>query len=241
MAAILKLEGVHVHYGPIHVLHGISLEVEEGELVAIIGSNGAGKTTLFRAIAGLAPTPPKTIMFDGRYVNHMRAENIVKLGLVTVPQGRRIFPGLTVLENLTIATSSWKKRGMSIADDLARVYELFPRLEERRNQLGWSLSGGEQQMLAVGRGLMSRPKLLLLDEPSVGLAPRVMDEMFRAIKKINEDGTTILVVEQNAAQALAIADRGYVLEMGEVVLTDTAERLMKNDMVKQAYVGALAG
>lgn len=241
MAPILKLEGVHVHYGPIHVLRGISLEVEAGELVAIIGSNGAGKTTLFRAICGLAPTPPNTIMFDGRFINGMRAERIVKLGLVTVPQGRRIFPGLTVKENLTIATSPWRKRGMSIEEDLERVYRLFPRLKDREKQLGWSLSGGEQQMLAVGRGLMSRPRLMLLDEPSVGLAPRVMDQMFEAIKRINDEGTTMLIVEQNAAQALAIADRGYVLEMGEIALTDTAANLMKNDMVKRAYVGALAG
>ncbi len=241
MAPILKLEGVHVHYGPIHVLRGISLEVEAGELVAIIGSNGAGKTTLFRAICGLAPTPPNTIMFDGRFINGMRAERIVKLGLVTVPQGRRIFPGLTVKENLTIATSPWRKRGMSIEEDLERVYRLFPRLKDREKQLGWSLSGGEQQMLAVGRGLMSRPRLMLLDEPSVGLAPRVMDQMFEAIKRINDEGTTMLIVEQNAAQALAIADRGYVLEMGEIALTDTAANLIKNDMVKRAYVGALAG
>ena len=242
MAPILKLEGVHVSYGPVHVLHGISLQVEPGELVAIIGSNGAGKTTLFRAIAGLAPvSPPKSIMFDGRYLDHMRPENIVKLGLVTVPQGRRIFPGLTVRENLIIATSAWRKRGMSVDEDLARVYALFPRLKEREKQLGWSLSGGEQQMLAVGRGLMSHPRLLLLDEPSVGLAPRVMQQMFEAIKRINDDGTTVMLVEQNAAMALAVAHRGYVLEMGRVVLSDSASNLMKNDMVKQAYVGALAG
>lgn len=242
MAPILKLEGVHVSYGPVHVLRGISLEVQTAELVAIIGSNGAGKTTLFRAIAGLAPvTPPKSIMFDGRFLDHMRPEQIVRLGLVTVPQGRRIFPGLTVRENLIIATSAWRKRGMSYEEDLERVYNLFPRLKEREKQLGWSLSGGEQQMLAVGRGLMSHPKLLLLDEPSVGLAPRIMEQMFEAIKKINENGTTIMVVEQNAAMALAIAHRGYVLEMGQVVLTDTAPNLMKNDMVKRAYVGALAG
>jgi len=238
---ILKLDGVHVSYGPVHVLRGISLEVAPGELVAIIGSNGAGKTTLFRAIAGLAPTPPDTVWFDGQYLNRMRAEKIVRLGLVTVPQGRRIFPGLTIKENLTIATSPWRKRGMSIDQDLERVYQLFPRLRERENQLGWSLSGGEQQMLAVGRGLMSHPKLLLLDEPSVGLAPKVMAQMFAAIKAIKDAGTTVMIVEQNAAQALAIADRGYVLEMGEVVLTDTGANLMKNEMVKKAYVGALAG
>ncbi len=168
----------------------------------------------------------------------MAAEKIVGLGIAHVPQGRRIFPGLTVAENLNLATASWRKRGMSIDGDLARVYELFPVLKQREKQLGWSLSGGEQQMLAVGRGIMARPKLLLLDEPSLGLAPKVVEELFETIKQINrEDGTTILVVEQNAFMALSIADHGYVLEMGEVVLRGSASELMTNDLVKSAYMG----
>jgi branched-chain amino acid transport system ATP-binding protein len=240
LAAVLKLENVNVSYGQIHVLRGVSLEIHEGEMVAVIGSNGAGKTTLLRSICGLASTAPKTIQFNGAYINRMKPEAIVKLGLVTVPQGRRIFPGLTVRENLTIATSAWRKRGMSIDAELERVYKLFPILKERENQLGWSFSGGQQQMLAVGRGLMSRPRLLLMDEPSMGLAPKVMDEMFETIKTINREGTTILLVEQNAFQALSVADRGYVLERGQIALQDTAANLMNNEMVKKAYVGALA-
>jgi branched-chain amino acid transport system ATP-binding protein len=240
LAAVLKLENVNVSYGQIHVLRGVSLEINEGEMVAVIGSNGAGKTTLLRSICGLARTAPKAILFDGKYINRMKPEAIVKLGLVTVPQGRRIFPGLTVRENLTIATSAWRKRGMSIDAELERVYNLFPVLKERQNQLGWSFSGGQQQMLAVGRGLMSRPKLLLMDEPSMGLAPKVMDEMFETIKTINREGTTILLVEQNAFMALSVADRGYVLEQGQIALQDTAANLMNNEMVKKAYVGALA-
>ena len=237
---MLKLDDVNVSYGQTHVLHDISLEIEEGEIAAIIGANGAGKTTLLRAICGLAPTPPASVQFDGRNIGHMKPEAIVRLGLVTVPQGRRIFPGLTVRENLAIATSAWKKRGMSMDKELERVYNLFPVLKQRENQLGWSFSGGEQQMLAVGRGLMSRPKLLLMDEPSMGLAPRVMDEMFEAIRKINKEGTTVLLVEQNAFMALTHADRGFVLDRGRIVLTDTADNLMNNEMVKKAYVGALA-
>jgi branched-chain amino acid transport system ATP-binding protein len=237
---LLKLEHVNVSYGQTHVLRDVSLEINEGEMVAVIGSNGAGKTTLLRSICGLARTSPKTILFDGRYINGLRPEVIVKLGLVTVPQGRRIFPGLTVRENLVIATSAWRKRGMSIDAELDRVYNLFPVLKSRASQLGWSFSGGEQQMLAVGRGLMSRPKLLLMDEPSMGLAPKVMDEMFEAIKTINREGTTVLLVEQNAFMALSVAERGYVLERGQIALQDTCVNLMNNEMVKKAYVGALA-
>jgi branched-chain amino acid transport system ATP-binding protein len=240
LAPVLKLECVNVHYGPTHVLHDVSLEVEEGEIAAIIGSNGAGKTTMLRSICGLAPVPRNSVQFYGRYIDHMKPEAIVRLGLVTVPQGRRIFPGLTARENLSIATSSWKKRGMSMEAELERVYKLFPVLKKRENQLGWSFSGGEQQMLAVGRGLMSRPKLLLMDEPSMGLAPKIMDEMFEAIKKINREGTTVLIVEQNAFMALSVADRGFVLDRGSIALQDTAENLLKNEQVKKAYVGALA-
>ena len=234
---MLKLETVDVYYGQIRALHGITFEVEEGEIAAIIGANGAGKTTTLRAISGLIPATPNSIRFEGRPITHMKAENIVKLGIAHVPQGRRIFPGLTVRENLNIATSPWKKRGMSMDKELERVYTLFPVLKDREKQLGWSLSGGEQQMLAVGRALMSRPRLLLLDEPSLGLAPKVVEQMFETIKIINQEGTTVLVVEQNAVMALSVARRGYVLELGEIVLRDTGENLMKNEMVQAAYLG----
>jgi len=234
---VLKLETVDVYYGQIRALHGITFEVEEGEIAAIIGANGAGKTTTLRAISGLIPATPNSIRFEGRPITHMKAENIVKLGIAHVPQGRRIFPGLTVRENLNIATSPWKKRGMSMEKELERVYTLFPVLKDREKQLGWSLSGGEQQMLAVGRALMSRPRLLLLDEPSLGLAPKVVEQMFETIKIINQEGTTVLVVEQNAVMALSVARRGYVLELGQIVLRDTGENLMKNEMVQAAYLG----
>jgi branched-chain amino acid transport system ATP-binding protein len=234
---VLKLENVDVYYGQIHALHGITFEVEEGEIAAIIGANGAGKTTTLRAISGLIPATSNSIRFEGRPITHMKAENIVKLGIAHVPQGRRIFPGLTVRENLNIATSPWKKRGMSMDKELERVFTLFPVLKDREKQLGWSLSGGEQQMLAVGRALMSRPRMLLLDEPSLGLAPKVVEQMFETIKTINEEGTTVLVVEQNAVMALSVARRGYVLELGEIVLRDTGENLMKNEMVQAAYLG----
>jgi branched-chain amino acid transport system ATP-binding protein len=234
---VLKLDKVDVFYGQIPALQGISLELAEGEIAAIIGANGAGKTTTLRAISGLTKASPQSISFEGRAIDRLRPDEIVKMGIAHVPQGRRIFPGLSVLENLNIATSSWKKRGMDISSDLDRVYDLFPLLKQRTKQLGWSLSGGEQQMLAVGRALMSRPKLLLLDEPSLGLAPIVFGQMFEAIKAINKTGTTILIVEQNAVMALGIADRGYVLELGRIVLQDKASELMKNEMVKAAYLG----
>jgi len=234
---MLKLQQCDVYYGQIHALHGLSFEVAAGKIAAIIGSNGAGKTTTLRAISGLIPASSKSIMFEGEPIDRIKPEKIVKMGIAHVPQGRRIFPGLTVRENLNIATSSWKKRGMSIDKELDRVYTLFPKLQEREKQLGWSLSGGEQQMLAVGRALMSRPKLLLLDEPSLGLAPKVVEEMFETIQTINKEGTTVLLVEQNAFAALSIADYGYVLDLGEIVLRDTGASLMKNEMVQAAYLG----
>ena len=226
-----------VFYGQIHALHGIDFEVRAGEIATLIGANGAGKTTTLRAISGLVPATPGSILFEGESITGMKAERIVKRGIAHVPQGRRIFPGLTVRENLNIATSSWKKRGMGMDEELARVYTLFPVLETREKQLGWSLSGGEQQMLAVGRALMARPKLLLLDEPSLGLAPKVVEEMFAAIQTINREGTTVLIVEQNAVMALSIAQRGYVLELGEIVLRDSADNLLQNESVQAAYLG----
>ena len=234
---MLELRNVDVFYGPIKALSDVSLDVKEGETAAIIGANGAGKTTILRAISGLNRLSSGSISFAGRRIDSLRTENIVKLGIAHVPQGRRIFPGLTVRENLAIATSPWRRRGMSISADIARVYELFPRLKEREKQLGWSLSGGEQQMLAVGRGLMSRPKLMVLDEPSLGLAPLVVEQMFSAIKEIAGGGVTVLIVEQNAVMALSIAQRGYVLELGKIVLTDSSENLLNNETVKAAYLG----
>ena len=234
---MLELRNVDVFYGPIKALSDVSLDVKEGETAAIIGANGAGKTTILRAISGLNRPSSGSISFAGRRIDSLRTENIVKLGIAHVPQGRRIFPGLTVRENLAIATSPWRRRGMSISADIARVYELFPRLKEREKQLGWSLSGGEQQMLAVGRGLMSRPKLMVLDEPSLGLAPLVVEQMFSAIKEIAGGGVTVLIVEQNAVMALSIAQRGYVLELGKIVLTDSSENLLNNETVKAAYLG----
>jgi len=234
---VLELRNVDVYYGQSLALHGIAFQVDKGEIAALIGANGAGKTTTLRAISGLIPATPDSILFEGKSVTHMKAEHIVKLGIAHVPQGRRIFPGLTVRENLNIATSSWKKRGMRMDQELERVYKLFPLLEKREKQLGWSLSGGEQQMLAVGRALMARPKLLLLDEPSLGLAPKVVEEMFETIQTINQEGTTVLIVEQNAVMALSIAHRGYVLELGRIVMRDTAENLLQNESVKAAYLG----
>lgn len=234
---MLRLQNMDVFYGQIHALHGIDFEVRAGEIATLIGANGAGKTTTLRAISGLVPATPGSILFEGESITGMKAERIVKRGIAHVPQGRRIFPGLTVRENLNIATSSWKKRGMRMDEELARVYTLFPVLETREKQLGWSLSGGEQQMLAVGRALMARPKLLLLDEPSLGLAPKVVEEMFAAIQTINREGTTVLIVEQNAVMALSIAQRGYVLELGEIVLRDSADNLLQNESVQAAYLG----
>jgi len=234
---MLELRNVDVFYGPIKALSDVSLDVEEGETAAIIGANGAGKTTILRAISGLNRPSSGSISFAGKRIDSLRTENIVRLGIAHVPQGRRIFPGLTVRENLAIATSPWRRRGMSIGADIARVYELFPRLKEREKQLGWSLSGGEQQMLAVGRGIMSRPKLMVLDEPSLGLAPLVVEQMFAAIKEIAGGGVTVLIVEQNAVMALSIAQRGYVLELGKIVLTDSSENLLNNETVKAAYLG----
>jgi branched-chain amino acid transport system ATP-binding protein len=234
---VLEVRNADVFYGEIHALHGVTFDVKKGEIATIIGANGAGKTTTLRAISGLVRATPDSILFEGEPITHTKPERIVALGIAHVPQGRRIFPGLTVRENLNIATSPWKKRGMRADKELERVYTLFPILEQREKQLGWSLSGGEQQMLAVGRALMARPKLLLLDEPSLGLAPKVVEEMFDTIKVINQEGTTILIVEQNAVMALSIAQRGFVLELGRIVLNDSAAHLADNEQVRVAYLG----
>ncbi|PZM92008.1 MAG: ABC transporter ATP-binding protein [Actinobacteria bacterium] len=233
---LLEIENVSLHYGRIQALHGISLSVAEGEVVTLIGANGAGKTTTMRAISGLRPVSSGRILFNDADITRLRADMRVRLGLCLVPEGRGIFPGMTVLENLDMGAYTRRDR-KAVAADLARVFDLFPRLAERRKQLGGTLSGGEQQMLAVGRALMSRPKLLLLDEPSMGLAPMLIQQIFSIITEINKQGTTVLLVEQNAQQALARADRGYVLETGRIVRTGTGQELLHDPAVQEAYLG----
>jgi branched-chain amino acid transport system ATP-binding protein len=235
---MLKIDGLTVAYGAIEALHGISLEVAKGEVVALLGANGAGKTTLLRTISGLLRQKVGVVTFDGEDFGRNSAERRVRRGLAHVPEGRRIFPGLTVKENLDVATTVWKRRGMSAEGDLANVFALFPRLLERQTQLGWSLSGGEQQMLAIGRALMSRPKMLLLDEPSLGLAPRLSEEVYRRIADINAKGVTVLLVEQNTVLALQVAHRAYVLETGNIVLQGKASDLANHPRVREAYLGA---
>ena len=235
---MLKVEQIGVAYGAIDALHGISLEVGQGEVVALLGANGAGKTTLLRTISGLIRPKSGGIRFEGEPLGNSSAETRVKRGISHVPEGRRIFPGLTVRENLDVATTVWRRRGMSAAADLDNVYALFPRLKERASQLGWSLSGGEQQMLAIGRALMARPKMLLLDEPSLGLAPRLSEEVYRRIADINAKGVTVLLVEQNTVLALEVAKRAYVIENGHIVLDGPARELANHPRVREAYLGA---
>ena len=234
---MLEVSGIHVRYGNITALHGVSFRVQEGEIVTLIGANGAGKTTSLHTISGLLPLSGGEISFMGQKINGQAPEDIVRLGIAHSPEGRRVFSGLTVQENLEIGATPWRKRRDSITDDMDRVYALFPRLFERRTQLAWSMSGGEQQMLAVGRALMGRPKLLLLDEPSLGLAPIIVEQLFDKIVSINNLGVTILLVEQNAAMALSVATRGYLLENGRVVLEDSTDRLQNHPLVKEAYLG----
>jgi branched-chain amino acid transport system ATP-binding protein len=234
---MLAVEDLTVAYGDIAALHGVSLEVRQGETVALIGANGAGKTTLLQTISGLNAIRGGDIRFAGTSLKRLSCERRVRLGIAQAPEGRRIFPGLSVEENLVVATAAWRRPGGSFADELAFAFDLFPRLKERRRQLGWSLSGGEQQMLAIGRALMARPKLLLLDEPSLGLAPRLAEEVYERVGRIRESGLTILVVEQNTVLALAVADRGYVLETGRVVLAGPAAELKADPRVREAYLG----
>ena len=233
---LLEIDDVSLLYGRIKALHGISLTVNEGEIVALIGANGAGKSTTMRAISGIRPIASGAIRFEGEDISKLRADLRVRRGLCQAPEGRGIFPGMTVMENLDMGAYTRRDRP-EVAKDLARVLELFPRLAERRKQLGGTLSGGEQQMLAVGRALMSRPKLLLLDEPSMGLAPMLIQQIFTIITEINEQGTTILLVEQNAQQALARAHRAYVLETGRIVKSGTGAELLHDPAVKDAYRG----
>jgi len=233
--AMLVMNDVHTYYGHIHALKGISLTVEKGEIVTLIGANGAGKTTTLKTINGLLHPRAGTVHFEGRDISRTPAHELVRAGIGQAPEGRRIFARLTVIENLQMG--AFTRNPKEIGPDIDRVFELFPRLRERTNQLGGTLSGGEQQMLAIGRALMSEPRVLLLDEPSLGLAPILVQQVFQTIKEINAQGTTILLVEQNALQALSIAHRGYVLQTGEVVLTGDAASLIKNEMVRKAYLG----
>ena len=233
---LLEIEDVSLLYGRIQALHGISLTVDEGEIVALIGANGAGKSTTMRAISGIRPVASGTIKFAGEDITKLRADLRVRRGLCQAPEGRGIFPGMTVLENLDMGAYTRRDKA-GIAQDLARVLDLFPRLAERRKQAGGTLSGGEQQMLAVARALKSRPKLLLLDEPSMGLAPMLIQQIFTIITEINQQGTTILLVEQNAQQALARAHRAYVLETGRIVKSGTGADLLHDPSVKEAYLG----
>jgi len=232
---MLRVEGLHVYYGAIHALKGVSLSVAPGELVTLLGANGAGKTTTLKSISGLLRPRAGTIELEGRALVGLGPHEIVKLGVVHVPEGRKIFPRFTVLENLK--AGAYTRRASSIGADLDLVFALFPRLKERARQIAGTLSGGEQQMLAIGRGLMAKPKLLLLDEPSMGLAPLLVRQIFDTIRAINLQGVTVLLVEQNAAMALDISERGYVLETGNVILEGKAGDLGSSDQVRQAYLG----
>jgi branched-chain amino acid transport system ATP-binding protein len=235
-APLLKLEDVHTYYGHIHALQGISLEVYPGEIVALLGANGAGKTTTLRTISGLLHPRTGHIEFDGEDITNTQSHLLVRRGIGHSPEGRRIFGRMSVTENLQMGAYS-RKDVKALDDDYDRVFTLFPRLKERRSQAGGTLSGGEQQMLAIGRALMARPKVLLLDEPSMGLAPILVEQIFTIIKDINGQGTTVLVVEQNALMALGIARRGYILQTGNIVLQDDVAGLAENPEVKKAYLG----
>ncbi len=233
--ALLEVEDVHTFYGNIEALQGISLTVEEGEIVTLLGANGAGKSTTLRSISGLTPPRTGSIRFSGEEISTTPPQEIVRLGICQSPEGRRCFPRMSVRENLDMG--AYLRRD-SHADDVERVFELFPRLRERERQKAGTMSGGEQQMLAIGRALMARPKLLLLDEPSMGIAPILVDRIYDTIREINEQGTTILLVEQNANHALGAASRGYVLATGQVVLADESGELRRNEEVQKAYLGA---
>ena len=233
--ALLEVKDIHSYYGNIEALKGISLEVNEGECVTLIGSNGAGKSTTLRSISGLTPPRQGSIRFNGEEIGETPPQEIVRKGVSLSPEGRRIFPRMSVTENLELG--AYMRRDKNIAQDLDRVFDLFPRLNERRTQKAGTMSGGEQQMLAIGRALMSNPKLLLLDEPSMGLAPILVERIYETVEEINKQGTTILLVEQSASFALAVSQRGYVLETGKVVLTDDSKALETNPEVQKAYLG----
>jgi branched-chain amino acid transport system ATP-binding protein len=231
---MLEVNNINVYYGPIHAIKDISFEVKNGETVALIGANGAGKSTVLKTVSGLLRTKTGSIVFDGKDIKKTEAHNIVKAGLAQVPEGRRIFLQMTVLENLEMGAFTQKAAS---SEELEKIFVLFPRLKERIKQIAGTLSGGEQQMLAMGRALMSKPKLLLLDEPSMGLSPIFVEQVFDIIRSLSRAGTTILLVEQNAGKALEVADRAYVLETGEIILTGTGDELSKSDEVRKAYLG----
>ena len=235
---LLELRDVVSHYGNVEALHGISLRVEEGEVVALLGSNGAGKSTTLKTISGLLHPSRGTVTFDGKDIGTQKPETIVRLGVAHVPEGRRIFPGLTVIENMQLGSSN--RPGLSAAErqaDVESMFDIFPDLRKFTNALGWTLSGGQQQMLALARGLMAKPRLLLLDEPSLGLAPLIVQQVFRVVADIRKRGTTVLLVEQNAHMALSVADRGYVLETGSIMTEGNATALLDNEEVRAAYLG----
>ncbi|MDI3481717.1 MAG: branched-chain amino acid transport system ATP-binding protein [Tepidanaerobacteraceae bacterium] len=233
---MLKLENIVTHYGNIQALKGISLEINRGEIVTVIGANGAGKTTTLKTICGLVSVTSGKIYFEGKDITGKPTPDIVSAGIAMVPEGRRVFPRMSVLENLQLGAYLNNNKN-DVKEDLERVFQLFPILKQRLRQVAGTLSGGEQQMLAIGRALMARPRLLLLDEPSMGLAPMIVSSIFDIITEINQSGTTILLVEQNAQMALSIAHKGYVLETGRIVMEDTAENLLQNEEVKKAYLG----
>lgn len=234
--SLLNVNNLNVHYGAIHAIKGVSFEVNEGEIVSLIGANGAGKTTILHTVSGLLKATSGDFSFMNKSLKGYTADKIVRLGLAHVPEGRRIFSELSVQENLELGSFSVKDKNF-IKSEYEHVLKLFPRLKERKKQAAGTLSGGEQQMLAIGRALMSRPKMLLMDEPSMGLAPILVKEIFNIVKECNKDGMTILLVEQNAKMALSISDRAYVLETGNIVMTDKAENLLGNEKVKKAYLG----
>jgi branched-chain amino acid transport system ATP-binding protein len=233
---MLILEDIVTHYGNIQALKGISLDVKQGEIVTIIGANGAGKTTALKTICGLVPATSGKVYFQDKDITNKSTSDIVEAGIAMVPEGRRVFPRMSVLENLQLGAYLNKNR-QEVKNDLEKVFKFFPILKNRIKQISGTLSGGEQQMLAIGRALMARPKLLLLDEPSMGLAPKIVANIFDIIMEINRDGTTILLVEQNARMALSIANKGFVIETGKIVLQDTAENLLSDEQVKKAYLG----
>ncbi len=237
---MLKIEGLKAVYGHIEALHGVSMEVHQGEIVSLIGSNGAGKTTLLNAVSGHVQKSSGTVKLFEEDITSVKPHHIARKGLIQVPEGRHVFPGLSVESNLMVGTVAWggiRLRVGSVQDDIDNVYQLFPRLKERRKQLAWSLSGGEQQMLAIGRALMGHPKLLLLDEPSMGLAPLIISELFGKIQDINRAGTTVLLIEQNATLALQVSMRTYIIERGNIILSGNSEDLIHDERVKEAYLG----
>ena len=234
--AMLEIKDLEVYYGMIQAIKGVSFEVNEGEVIALIGANGAGKTTILHTITGLLEAKKGTVTFDGKDITKVPAHRIVTMGMAHVPGGRRVFSNLTVFQNLKMGAYTRKDK-TEIEESLKTVYKRFPRLEERQNQLAGTLSGGEQQMLAMGRALMSHPRIILMDEPSMGLSPIFVNEIFDIIKKVSAGGTTVLLVEQNAKKALSISDRGYVLETGNIVLSGKSDELLNNDSIKKAYLG----